>query len=101
VQPYLISWFRYDPAKLIADLKVPVLIVQGTTDIQVTLADAKALAAANPRAKLLLIDGMNHVLKSVASTDPAKQMASYSDPNLQLAEGLLPAVVELVRRAAK
>jgi uncharacterized protein len=28
VQPYLISWFRYDPAKSIAELTVPVLIVQ-------------------------------------------------------------------------
>src|SRR5438874_294585 len=32
VQPYLISWFRYDPANAIAALTVPVLIIQGTTD---------------------------------------------------------------------
>ncbi len=35
VQPYLISWFRYDPATEIAKLHLPVLIVQGTTDFQV------------------------------------------------------------------
>lgn len=33
VQPYMISWFKYDPQKEIAKLKKLVLIVQGTTDI--------------------------------------------------------------------
>lgn len=41
VQPYLISWFRYDPATELAKLKIPVLIVQGTTDIQTSVAGAK------------------------------------------------------------
>ena len=38
VQPYLISWFRYTPAQEIRRLTVPVLIVQGTTDIQVPVS---------------------------------------------------------------
>ena len=66
VQPYLISWFRYDPEKEIAKLDKPILIIQGTTDIQVTTADAEKLANANQRAKLHLIEGMNHILKEVA-----------------------------------
>ena len=41
VQPYLISWFRYDPATEIKKLEMPVLIAQGTTDIQVSVEDAK------------------------------------------------------------
>jgi len=35
VQPYLISWMKYDPAKEIAKLEQPILVVQGTTDTQV------------------------------------------------------------------
>jgi pimeloyl-ACP methyl ester carboxylesterase len=100
VQPYMISWFRYDPAKSIAALTVPVLIIQGTTDIQVSVDDAKRLAAANPKAKLLIVEGMNHVLKSV-STDKDKQAASYSDPALQLAEDLLMNIVAFVRKVGK
>ena len=100
VQPYLISWFRYDPAKSIAALTVPVLIVQGTTDLQVSVDDAKRLAAANPKAKLLLIEGMNHVLKEVPP-DREKQMASYSDPKLLLAPDFLAGVVEFVRKVGK
>lgn len=100
VQPYLISWFRYDPAKSIAALTVPVLIVQGTTDLQVSVDDAKRLAAASPKAKLLLVEGMNHVLKEVPP-DREKQMASYSDPTLRLAPEFLAGVVDFVRKVGK
>ena len=98
VQPYLISWFKYDPAKEIAALKTPVLIVQGTTDIQVSTDDAKRLAAANPKAKLVVIEGMNHILKMV-SGDLQAQIPSYSDPKLQLSEKLTPELVQFVRSA--
>jgi pimeloyl-ACP methyl ester carboxylesterase len=97
VQPYLISWFKYDPAREIAAITVPILLIQGTTDIQVTVDDAKKLSAANPKAKLVIVDGMNHVMKVV--TDPEKQMASYSDPALPLAPSVVPAIVELVHMA--
>lgn len=93
VQPYLISWLRYDPAEKIARLDVPVLIAQGTTDIQVGLGEAEALKQAQPEAELLIIEGMNHVLKPVPA-DPAQQQASYSDPTL-------PVVPELVERIAR
>jgi pimeloyl-ACP methyl ester carboxylesterase len=88
VQPYLISWFRYDPAKEIASLTMPVLILQGTTDIQVGVSEANLLAAANPQAQLAVIEGMNHVLKEVPE-GRRKQIASYSDPSLPLAPKLL------------
>jgi hypothetical protein len=99
VQPYLISWFKYDPAKEIAALKMPVLIVQGTTDVQVSMDDAKRLAAANPKAKLVTIEGMNHILKMV-SGDLKAQIPAYGDPKLQLSEKLTPELVQFVRRVA-
>jgi pimeloyl-ACP methyl ester carboxylesterase len=95
IQPYMISWLRYDPTKEIARLSVPVLIVQGTTDVQVNMQDAKSLASANPSAQLLLIEGMNHVLKMVAS-ERDKQVASYSNPSLPVSPGLLSAVSRFV-----
>lgn len=100
VQPYLISWFKYDPAKEIAALNMPVLLVQGTTDLQVTTDDAKRLAAADPKAKLVVIEGMNHILKMV-SGDLKTQIPSYGDPKLQLSEKLTPELVQFVRGAAK
>ena len=94
VQPYLISWFRYDPVEEVKKLTIPVLIVQGTTDIQVSLDDARALAGAKPDTKLELIDGMNHVLKMVP--DSSQQLASYSDPSLPVAPRLIDVIAGFV-----
>ena len=96
VQPYLISMFKIDPAAEIAKVKAPVMIVQGTTDLQVTVEDAKLLAAAKPEAKLLIIEGMNHVLRA-APADPVANSATYSNPSLPLKPELMPAFVAFVR----
>ena len=96
VQPYLTSWFVFDPAVEIAKLTVPVLIAQGTTDIQVKVADANKLAAAKPDAKLVIIDGMNHVLKSASGT-LMEQMPSYSNPDLPVVPKLLEEISGFVK----
>jgi len=96
VQPYMISWLHYDPAKEIAQVSGPVLIVQGTTDIQVSLQDAKLLAEGKPSAKSLVVDGMNHVLKMVSS-ERDKQVASYSDPSLPVAPRLVAELITFVK----
>lgn len=93
VQPYMISWFRYDPQKEIAKLKKPVLIVQGTTDIQVSVEDAKRLQAANQLARMTLIEGMNHIFKN-ADADRTKNIQTYSQPEL-------PVNIELVNVISK
>lgn len=62
VQPYLISWFREDPAEAIARLHQPVLIVQGARDAQVDLAQAQRLQAAQPQARLRVLAGVDHLL---------------------------------------
>lgn len=95
VQPYLASWFRYDPAREVARLKVPVLVVQGTTDLQVSVTDAERLQGAARQGQLETVDGMNHVLKAVAG-DAQQQAGSYSDPSLPLAPALVPAMAGFV-----
>ena len=82
VQPYLISWYKYDPQEVIATLKIPVLIVQGKRDIQISTQDAELLKKAKPAAGLLFIDSMNHVLKDCDTMDPQKQSVAYSDSSL-------------------
>lgn len=88
VQPYLISWLPLDPAAMVAAYQGPVMIGQGTTDIQVGLTDANALAAARPDARLTIWEGVNHLLK-IAPADRAANIATYSDPNLALAPGVV------------
>lgn len=95
VQPYLISWFALDPAALAAAYDGPVLIMQGTTDLQITMTDAEALAAARPDAALVRLEGVNHVLK-VAPIDRAANLATYFDANLPLAPGVTEAVADFI-----
>lgn len=97
VQPYLISWFAIDPVKAIADVKVPILIVQGTTDLQVTVRDAELLHAAAKGSELLMIKGMNHILKEVDG-DLNAQLPSYFDPNLGLHKDLGAGVIKFIKK---
>ena len=99
VQPYMISWIKYAPAAEVARLAVPVLIVQGTHDIQVSVDEARALKAAKPDAELLLVEGMNHVLKN-APTDRLQNIATYSNPDLPIAPDVPKAIASLARRIA-
>ena len=96
VQPYLIASMKVDPRAAVGALRMPLLILQGVTDLQVSVADAQALSAAAPAARLVIVPGMNHVLKMV-SGDLAQQMPSYGDPSLQLAPALVDAVTAFVQ----
>jgi fermentation-respiration switch protein FrsA (DUF1100 family) len=94
VQPYLISWMKYDPASELARIDAAsVLVAHGTTDIQVPTSDAQRLAAARPSAKLLVIQGMNHVLKA-ADASNASQQDAYTNPSLPVMPELVTALVE-------
>ncbi|MCY7294958.1 alpha/beta hydrolase [Alteromonas sp. a30] len=97
VQPYLISWFKHDPAEELAKLKIPTLIIQGTTDIQVREEDAKILAEANPQTDLKIIKGMNHIFKE-ASLDRMKNIETYNQPNLPIKQELVVAISDFVNK---
>jgi hypothetical protein len=100
VQQYLISWFKYVPATVIKDLRMPVLLVQGSTDLQVPVSHAHLLHKARPDAQLLVVQGMNHVLKE-APPDKARQTETYTDPKFPLAPTLAPAVAGFLNKVVK
>ncbi|MEZ0611437.1 alpha/beta fold hydrolase [Fibrella sp. WM1] len=95
-QPYLISWMRYDPARSLQAYKGRVLLIQGRHDIQVPVSEVERLKTARPDAQLLLIDGMNHVLKA-GPADRAGNIASYTAPN----STILPAVADAIATFVK
>jgi hypothetical protein len=78
----------------------PVLILQGTTDLQTSVEDARLLAAGHAGAKLVLLDGVNHVLKR-APLDRAANIATYADSSLPLASGVIPAIVAFVQGVSR
>lgn len=94
VQPYLISWFKYDPAKVYGEINVPILIIQGDNDLQVTVEDARMLgegAGLEP----VVIEGMNHILKE-APTDPEGNLKTYQDPKLPLHPQLMDKIISFI-----
>nr|WP_314484787.1 alpha/beta hydrolase [uncultured Pseudomonas sp.] len=95
VQPYLITLFRQNPAAAFARLPMPALIVQGRNDVQVDVADAQKLKDAKPDARLVLIEGMNHMLR-ISPKDMSEQRESYQNPELPLARELGEQIVAFI-----
>ena len=96
LQPYLMTWMRFDPTREIKKVKVPVLILQGNNDLQVSIADAEKLKKAKSDAKLTVIPGMNYMLKDAPAAAPAN-LATYNQPDLPVKPELVTAVTEFVK----
>ncbi|AJC23176.1 hydrolase [Pandoraea pulmonicola] len=96
VQGFLMSLFAQNPARLIAQVRVPVLIVQGARDLQVSPADARRLEQAQPTATLALLPDTNHVLKTVTTDDRAANLRTYSDASLPLAPGVVDTIAGFI-----
>jgi pimeloyl-ACP methyl ester carboxylesterase len=98
IQKYLISWIQYDPIDEISKLTIPILIVGGTTDIQVDTLDAVKLNKACKNSELVIIKDMNHILKEVGTKDRSLNIASYGNPALQLSVPLCSALIEFIKK---
>jgi pimeloyl-ACP methyl ester carboxylesterase len=96
VQPYLISWFKYNPVAEIAKLKIPVLIIQGDKDLQVSEENAHQLHEACPNSKLVVLQNMNHVLKTVS--DEKDNSKSYKDADRPLHPELIREMVSFIKQ---
>lgn len=97
VQNFLIDDFGCDPAAHVAKTALPVLILQGKRDLQISEQDALRLKDANPRAELVFLSNTNHVLKSVTSEDRRANIAAYADPSLPLAPGVVEAITRFIK----
>ncbi len=95
VQPYLITWFSYDPVETMSTIKEPVLIIHGDRDIQISHEEAQKLHEALPGSRLEIINGMNHVLKP-APEDMLGNIATYSDPKLPLHDQFKEKIIEFI-----
>jgi hypothetical protein len=91
------SWCRIIPAKGIKRIKEPILIIHGTTDLQVTVDNAEKLKKAKSEASLLIIKNMNHILRD-APADPDQNMATFSKPDLPLKPEFVTAMVDFVNK---
>ena len=96
VQDYLMSALHYDSREEITKLNIPKLVVQGTTDIQIPVEEAEELAALSPQAHLVIIEGMNHVMKPAPEAQ-ITNLSTYNQPDLPLHQDLIPALIKFLR----
>ncbi len=96
VQPYMISWIKYNPQDEIKKLKIPVLVINGTKDLQVSIADADLLKQAKPDAKLVIIKNMNHIFKEIKG-DETENKDSYTNPNLPVMNDLIININQFIK----
>ena len=99
VQPFLISIGNFDPAAMLAQSKVPALIVHAGRDLQVSELDFETLRGARSDVQTLELPDANHTLKQ-SPADRAGNLALYRDPSAPLDPALMPALVGFVRAVA-
>jgi uncharacterized protein len=94
VQPYMISWIQNNPIELIKKIQKPILIINGTKDLQITEENAKLLHDANPKSQLVIIEDMNHVLKNIIND--SDNYLSYTTPTFPIHNGLVEAMKKFI-----
>ena len=94
-QRFLIDANRYKPVEEISKLDIPVLIVQGTNDIQIEETDAQMLDEAALKSRLEIIKGMNHVFRQ-ASENYLLNMQTYGNPELPIDNSLVNLIVDFL-----
>lgn len=84
--PWFLYFLKYEPAPALRQIKIPVLALAGSLDLQVPpAANVPALREAlkgNPDATILQIDGMNHLLQKCRTGSPIEygQIEETMDP---------------------
>ena len=94
--PFLKSYNAYIPIEEIKKVTVPTLIINGDSDLQVRVEDAKALKDAKGDAELLIIPKMNHVLKKVNSLQ--ENQASYASKEFPISSQLITKLVAFIKK---
>jgi pimeloyl-ACP methyl ester carboxylesterase len=97
IQSYIMSWCRYDPTNEMHKLKMPILIIQGTNDLNVSIDNGQKLKSAKGSAIYMPVRGMNYVLKE-APADKEQNLATYKNPELPLSADMVANVIDFIQK---
>ncbi|MEZ4793194.1 MAG: alpha/beta hydrolase [Gelidibacter sp.] len=97
IQPFMSSWMKYNPTDEIKKLDIPVLVINGTKDLQVSVEEAKLLNDAAKNSELKLIDKMNHVL-FIIEGDDQENAKSYNDHAGKVSEELINDLIAFIKK---
>ena len=96
VQSFMINWMQYNPTEVISELKIPILIINGTKDLQVSEEEAKVLKEANVNAELNIIENMNHVLFEIEGDD-LENSKSYNEAFREISNELVDSIATFIK----
>lgn len=95
-QKFLINWMQYNPSEAIKELNIPVLIINGTKDLQIPLSEAQKLKEGNPNAIYKEIENMNHVMFTIEGDD-LENAKSYNETNRDISSELITSIVDFIK----
>ena len=95
IQPFMINWMQFNPTEVIKELKMPILLINGTKDLQVSEAEAKLLKEANEKSTLTIIENMNHVLFEIKGDD-LENSKSYNESFRPISPQLINSITEFI-----
>lgn len=96
IQPFLSNWMLYNPQEEISKLNIPILIVNGTSDLQVSPNEANLLHEAAPKSTLKMIDKMNHVLVIIEG-DNLENSKSYNESARPISPELIKSITTFIK----
>lgn len=97
IQPFMLTWMKYNPQEEIAKLNMPVFIINGTEDVQINTDEAQLLHKASPESELLIIENMNHVFKRIETGDTMDNGKSYNEPQRPIMTELTEGIVGFIK----
>lgn len=95
LQPFMTSWMQYNPQVEIKKLQIPVLIINGSKDFQVSIDEAHLLKAAVENAQIDIIEKMNHILVPIEG-DNLENSKSYNESFRKLSPKLIDIIVKFI-----
>jgi alpha/beta superfamily hydrolase len=96
IQPFMINWMKYNPTEIIKELDMPILLINGTKDLQVSELEAELLKSANEKATLTIIENMNHVLFEIKGDD-LENSKSYNESFRSISTELLESIIDFIK----
>jgi uncharacterized protein len=95
IQGFMANWMQYDPQEEIKKLQIPILIINGTKDLQVEPKEAELLKKAAPNSTVKLIENMNHVLVTIEG-DNIENSKSYNESFRKISPKLIDDIVNFI-----
>lgn len=96
IQPFMSNWIQHQPQEIIKELNMPILIINGTKDLQVSVSEANLLKDANANAKLVIIENMNHILFTIEG-DNLENSKSYNESFRKINPEVISSITSFIK----